>query len=426
MPLPETRPPSVEVPVVIAAVRVASSWRVPLLLIELSVSLPPSCTVAPFAIVMPAVEERTLLPVVANVPALTSVEPLKVLPVPERVRVPAPVFLSPPWPEILPAKVASATVVISRVAKPRSMAPVKFRSPPKVASPRVTSPPRVTSLATLRKPPPSLVKVAGPVTTSPPVATAASSPRRTVPPETVLVPPVAVLAPVTVTTPPVMDVVSSEKVVTMPPEMVELRLPATLTTPPLMPPLMRASDEKFVVPRPERLVSVMRPVRAVKFRVPSLLTAPTVRPAAEKLPVPVAAMPRVAVLLTSTAMSVAAAPIETAEVPPKAPAEAVTVPPEIVVAPVKALAPVSARLPGPVLVRLPTPLIAPEEVPELTVSVLPTAERAMVPALASVPRVSSPPRSRVAPAATVTPDVFARRLWPTVMSVPASTEVLPA
>ena len=116
-------------PVAIAAVRVASICRVPLLLIELRVSLPPSWIVAPLAMLTPAVDERTLLPVVASVPAPTSVIPVKVLLAPERVSVPVPDFVRPPVPVISPAKVASATVVTVRLAVPRSTAPVKFRLP---------------------------------------------------------------------------------------------------------------------------------------------------------------------------------------------------------------------------------------------------------------------------------------------------------
>ena len=107
---------------------------VPLLKMRLSVSLPPTVSVAPEATVTEEEFVRRELPTVMRPPAETVVAPLKAL-LPERVRLAEPSLISPPLRRVMldgsmsPEIVVSTFVVSVRTALPRSVVPEKVSVP---------------------------------------------------------------------------------------------------------------------------------------------------------------------------------------------------------------------------------------------------------------------------------------------------------
>jgi hypothetical protein len=144
-------------------------------------------------------------------------------------------------------------------------------------------------------------------------------------------------APLTVVVPPeiLADVVCPRLAAeTVPPEIALFNAPVTETVPPEIPLVMVALLPKLVDPAPESVVTVTVPVPPLKFTVPALVNVPTLWPAvpeivAEPVPVVVKSLPDLKLTAVKVAPSLTVIP----EVPPKDPAEAVSVPAEIVVVP---------------------------------------------------------------------------------------------
>ena len=138
---------------------------VPLLKMRLSVSLPPTVSVAPEATVTEEEFVRRELPTVMRPPAETVVAPLNAL-LPERVRLAAPSLISPPLRRVMldgsmsPEIVVSTFVVSVRTALPRSVVPEKVSVPVKVeGAPKTMSPPKRTVFVRLRLAAAAVVKV---------------------------------------------------------------------------------------------------------------------------------------------------------------------------------------------------------------------------------------------------------------------------
>ena len=238
---------------------------------------------------------------VLSVPLFTVVAPVKVF-APVKVSEPEPVLMRLPVPEMTPASVPPETV---RAVLPRAMLPP-------------------LSVVTVAVAP---FKLAVPEVSVPIVAM----------PPTVTLPPFSVVieaSEVEVIVPPVMDEAANVLVLTVPPEMADVRRPATFTVPVAIPPVMLASDEKLVVPAPAREATVIAPVLPVKFNVPFAVIAPRVKPVPEILAVALVVTFSATLLPRSTAFKVAVLFTVTPEVVARAPAAVASVPAFTVVAPV--------------------------------------------------------------------------------------------
>ena len=200
--------------------------------------------------------------------------------------------------------------------------------------------------------PPATVRVlVDAIVTVPPLSavTLAVSLKLTMPP--LRVP--TVEAPLTVVVPLEMVVAFNEFAVMVPPEIVEavkppptftlavaeiaeVKLPATLTLPCEIPPVILALLAKVEDPAPERVAAVIVPLPE-KFRLPSLVTAPIERLSPVMVAVAYESSERLAFVppkLTALKVVAFVPPLSvTPEVPANAPEEAVSVPPDIVVAP---------------------------------------------------------------------------------------------